>query len=320
MEDVEATFARLLASDPAKFHNVMSTHLGRNVCGALDELQFSLDIFKVSVSDFLATSSDFHQLSRQAIAWRNLDDGTFTTVRRAVSKELFAASASAMALVDHTRRLVNAGCNVPGYHDRVAQFFDGDGLHEVVQGLRNFFSHRSVISLAYKLRSPRPGNRSFFFIPQDELLAFENWKKGALKYIKQRQAGIEVEDLFQTYLARVCEFHTWFSQSLRAKHEPLVAEYRLYEKVLKQASIRGVWHRLLAMAKARDFDPYTVLPSALTEQELQEVLTLEPRSRQQVDRIIELFDYHGACDIALRQKVYEFFSEISSKSIGSTEL
>jgi hypothetical protein len=320
IEDVEVALTRLLSSDSPKFHDVMSTHLGRDICGVLDELQSSLDIFKDSVSDLLVTMSDFHQLSRQPIAWRNLDDGAFTTVRRTVLKELFAATASAMSLVDHTRRLVNAGWSVPGYRDRVAQFFHGDGLHEVIQGLRNFLLHRSVLLLAYKLRSPKPGNRSFFFIPQYELLTFENWKKEALRYIKLRQEGIEVEDLFQTYLARVCEFHAWFSQALRAKHEPSVTEYRLYEKVLKKASIRGVWHRLLASAKARDFDPYAVLPSALTEKELQEVLILEPRSRQQVDRIIELFDYHGACDNALRQKVYELFSEIRSKSIGSTEL
>lgn len=286
----------------------MFSHSGRNICKALDELQSSFDIFKDAVSDFLQAAQHFHEQSGNPIAWRNLDEGVYVIAHRKVLKELFAASASSMALVEHTRRLVNSGFTVLSYEEEVARMFNSDGLHELIQGLRNYFLHRKVLPLGYKLASPRPGNISVFFLPRGELLAFDNWKAKAREYIEQQSDEIEVEATFHVYRDRVCKFHNWFIDALKTKHREAIAGFRAHEHALKIASIRGAWHRLVAIATARGIDPYKMLPSVLTEEERQEVLSLDIRSRQQVDRIIEMFDHHGACDASLRQKIYKLFS------------
>lgn len=50
------------------------------------------------------------------------------------------------------------------------------------------------------------------------------------------------------------------------------------------------------------------LDQYLTEDELREGLRMPPRSKAEVDCIVELIDEHGACDAELRNLVYEAFS------------
>ncbi|EIJ33965.1 hypothetical protein [Thiothrix nivea] len=56
-------------------------------------------------------------------------------------------------------------------------------------------------------------------------------------------------------------------------------------------------------------DPYIYLSQYLTNKQLEELLSYEYKSKEQIDRLIEMIDITGACDASLRAKAYELIEK-----------
>jgi hypothetical protein len=88
-----------------------------------------------------------------------------------------------------------------------------------------------------------------------------------------------------------------------------ISDYLRYRRILNRFASESTWTSLLEQVFIpKKLDPYMYLDRYLTKQELEEVLSLPPRSKEQVDRIIQLIDEYGACTEEIRKRVYEFFN------------
>lgn len=272
----------------------------------LDVLQLSLGIFCDSVTELLHAIDSFHNDANSPAFWRRPARQQFRRRELAVQKGVFAAATSALALVDHSR-VVSRKVPIPGYQERVGQLFANSEEHQFIQSLRVNISHVRMIEADWQRVHSGAGEHTHFLLRQETLLTCNEWDDLARAFIDRHPDGIDVEVLFKGYRDRVDNFHKWFHCEVARLSEPALSEYRECERTLNRFGARSLWKIILEQVRAGRIDPYQYLDRYLTKTELQGVLALPMRSREQVDRIIELIDEHGACDEELRQKIYTAF-------------
>lgn len=98
-----------------------------------------------------------------------------------------------------------------------------------------------------------------------------------------------------------------FRSQLAQILEPETASHSANQGMLNRSILRAWINTLLNEVVTKRLDPYEYLNDYLTDSEIEEVLRLPKRSREQVDRIIEIVDASGICDQALRENIYKAF-------------
>lgn len=273
----------------------------------LSDLGLSLDIFVDSVSDLIDSIEAFRIESRSSEFWTRPARVRFDKRELAIRRGVFAAATSAIALVEHSRKINDRG-SMPVYQQRVNETFANNEMHRFIQSFRNCINHQRIIEADWRKNWSITGDRTQFLLKQDILLNYSNWYPLAKAFIGQHPDGIDVEALFEKYRTRVVEFHNWFHGEVKRVSEPDLSEYQKYERILNRFDANAWWNLMLKQAViGRGLDPYKYLDRYLTKPELDEVLSLPMRSQNQVDRIIEILDEYGACDDELRGAAYVAF-------------
>jgi hypothetical protein len=226
----------------------------------------------------------------------------------AIQRGLFAATTSALSLVDHSRRIrKKVGSISEEYDERVREIFE-ENEHRFIQDLRNYICHFRILKANWQRTYSVSGRQTQFLLQQEDLLKWNEWDKQARNFIKRYPKGIDVEGLFNRYRIHILEFHKWFCSKITQVSEPYLSEYRGYEKSLKGFGAMAWWKILLMHIINNQIDPFKRLHCYLKESELAEVLTLPMKSRAQIDRIIEILDEDKFCDDELRAMVYRAFN------------
>jgi hypothetical protein len=280
-------------------------HPGFEILQDLTSLDLSLAIFKSCVSDLLNAVDGFHKQAEDPRFWTRPQRDRFEQSALAVTKAVFAAAASALALVDHSRAVRNR-YSVPGYDEKRVATFD-ETEHEFIQGLRHYASHFRVIEADWQREYTPSGKQTKFLLRQSSLLRWKEWTKSALQFIHRHPKGVDIEPLFQTYARKVATFQQWFRDRIQDRCMEDLSGYLHYERTLRRFAASSSWRILLANLVEKSGDPFAHLDRYLTEAELAEVLALPPRSVQQVNKVIDILDEYGACDGELRDLVYLAF-------------
>ena len=213
-----------------------------------------------------------------------------------------------MTLVDQTRAL-SKKISVPGYDARVAETFSLNPQHRFIQELRvdviHVTLHRPGWQLTYGAEKERT---SRFMLWPKQLNRAGDYNAQARQYLQEHSNGIDLGGLIADYTRQVQDFHVWLSSAVDVAIGPTIADYRRCASRIKAVSARSQWNLVLTQVLiAGKRDPYPYLDEYLTQCEYAEVMSMPLRSRQQVDRIIELVDEFGACDEELRNTVYKAF-------------
>ncbi|MDI7261418.1 MAG: hypothetical protein QME90_16055 [Thermodesulfobacteriota bacterium] len=297
----------------AYFQNFVETrkaiqeHPGFPVHCDLSDLQLSLSIFVSSVFDLLDSIEAFRIESQVTQFWTCPSRDRFEKQELAIRRGIFSAATSAIALVDHSRR-VSRRANIPEYQARVYATFANNEMHRFVHSLRKCISHIRMIEADWQVKWDATGKSTKFKMRQETLLTFSEWHSLAKAFISQHPEGIDVEILFKNYQAHVKDFHNWFYAEVEKVLEPQLSEYREYERILNRFDVEAWWNMIFKqVVMVKRLDPYKYLDRFLTKQELDEVFSLPMRSQKQVDRIIEILDEYKACDKDLRETIYLAF-------------
>ena len=282
-------------------------HPGFTAHRELYALQLSLDIFLDSVSELFQSIDAFRREAQSPDFWTRPAQSRFKNRELAVRRGVFAAATSALALVDHARKVKKrVAITNEGYERQLRETFD-EYEHRFVQSLRVCVSHIRMIEADWQRSYSASGKQTQFLLRRDVLLQWDDWDKQAKAFIDRHPNGIDVEKLFNHYRTRVEKFHEWFHSEVARVSEPQLSEYREYERMLKRFGTRALWNLILEQVVIGHLDPFTYLDRYLTKTELDEVLALPRKSQVQIDRIIEILDEYGACDEELRGKVYKAF-------------
>jgi hypothetical protein len=172
---------------------------------------------------------------------------------------------------------------------------------------------------------PEGKHETSFVLHAEELLLWDKWESEAKEYIRSARKGIiDVELLFRSYRERVGQFQEWVGDLIESVGSPELGQYRRYRAVVDQLASWRSWsmwiHQVVLQQK---LDPYKYLDRYLTREQLEEVQALPQRSREQVDRIIELVDRDRACEYShrgreegkqLRTAVYQAFAVLDQEA------
>lgn len=280
-------------------------HPGFEVFQDLASLELSLAIFRACVADLLTAIDSFHKQAEDLRFWTRPQRERFEQSVLTITKALFAAATSSLALVDRSRAIKNRR-SITEYDEKRVETFDL-AEHEFIQGLRNYVIHYRIAEAGWQREYTSSGKQTKFLVQQSSLLKWAEWTESARQFIEQNPDGIDVGRLFRGYAQKAETFQGWFRDRVRYQFKEDLSTYLHYDRMLKRFGASSFWRILLTSLIQKSSDPLNYLDRHLTETEIAEILALPTRSTQQVDRIIEILDEYDACDPQLRALAHRAF-------------
>lgn len=300
--------ARSYFRDFQATRSAIREHPGYSFHDGMSSLRATFHFFEGVVIGLRSTLEDFRKEASSGGLFQRRGRRRLEDLEQEVQKGMFMVAQTGMALVDHTRRLARK-IAIPGYDERVRDEFAENAVHRFIQDLRNHLAHVCLTTPRWQVSTSFSGewNAEFLLMPND-LTSSEDWHALSRQFLANHPGGINLQTLCGEYANRVSRFHEWFVASVDATVGDAITDYLRYERYLKAVGSRSWWNIILKqIVIPGHLDPYQYLDRYLTPAELIEIQSLKARSRQQVDRIIELVDEHGACDEDLRRTAYQVF-------------
>jgi hypothetical protein len=290
---------------------IQMKHPGVPVYTSLKSIRLSLDVFLNAVSDLISSINRFKGESARPEFWHRPYRSFVEELEVAIQRGIASSAMCSMALVDHTREFSKI-YTIPDYDIKLNHYFNASKEHRFIHSLRRYITHIKLTKANWMIThsyEDREEPQAFFFFRQTDLLKWTDWHSLAKVYIDEHPEGINVEELFKHYSSTVKEFHNWLRSSVMDSYGTHISDYLRYQNLMKRFEFQSYWNFLLKQAFIpKNVDPYMYLDRYLTKQELESVFSFPQRSKEQVDRIIELVDEYGACTEEIRNLVYRFFS------------
>lgn len=280
---------------------------------SLHSLEDTRFIFEESVSDLLDEISLFADRSKNPAFWNRANSDQAEIHQRNVKRRLFYSTSALMALVDHARNFERS-YPVKGYLEKLSEEFSTPNLHAFLQDLRNFNSHWRIAEANWEISTDfqAKSRMARFLVSKEDLLAWSGWKADARQFIGEASEKLDIYDLFKTYRKHVTDFYGWHKGQVVEQYSGTIGEYLVYKRQYEGISKKYHWNLIISHAP-KNINPYQYLDRYLTEQELEKVLALPHRSKEQVHAIIQAFDMEGFCDDKLREKIEAIFIKDESK-------
>jgi hypothetical protein len=283
-------------------------HPGRPVKEQLDSIQSVLRLFNKTANAFLANIERFHVEAHTNNLFRRTRGDERRALKEELQEGLYVFTSCATTLADQTRTMSRLA-DISGYTDRKDAAFANNPLHRFIQELRVDVVHVTFHDPSWRLVAGDPSDRrTTFLLHSSELNRAKDYKPLARQYLSQNPKGVDLGLLVRSYRDQVNEFHEWLRTALYASIGERIQDYERTARIIRAIGSRTWWRLILSQVVIqRKRDPYGYLDQYLTAAELAEILALPHRSKQQVDRVIELVDEDGACNDELRAVVYEAF-------------
>lgn len=289
---------------------IQDKHPGTSVYAKLESIRLSFEIFLNAEADLISSINRFKGESDRPGFWDRPSRQHVENLEISIQRGIASSAMCAMALVTHSRNF-NADFQFLEYNNMINHYFIGNEEHRFIQSLRNYISHFKITRANWTVtQSLVGGGRNVSFIlSYNDLLKWNKWHSLAKSYIKKHPQGIKAEELFEHYSTSVTEFHNWLRTATMDKYGEEISDYLRYLRLMNRFASQSHWNLLISQVFIpKKIDPYMYLDRYITRQELDKVLSLPHRSKEQVDCIIELVDEYNACTEEIRNLVYEFFN------------
>ena len=280
---------------------------GGQIFNELRTLQLSLSIFLDAVRDLVTSISKFKTQSSKPDFWHMINRPFVDKLEISIQRGILSSTMCAMALVDHSREF-NKKYEIDGYEGEVKTYFSDNERHSFIHSLRRYVTHIRFTKANWLIKHSREGRSVFFLLDNETLSRFNEWSSLAKNYISKHEKGVNVEELFDKYSNDVEKFHSWLFVALFDKYGQQLSEYLKYLRLIKGFSSESNWNILIhQVVKSKGLNPYLYLSQYLQDDQIEDVFSRPYRSKEQVDRIIEIVDLYQICTETLRQEVYKTF-------------
>jgi hypothetical protein len=160
----------------------------------------------------------------------------------------------------------------------------------------------------WTIKTDANGTSVFFTLKKETLLTWKDWSEPARSYIESSADGINIEELFESYVEKISKFHRWLRSQVRTGYNDELGGFYSAKRAYSRTHTQSSWNIWISqVAIPGGHDPYEYIEALLTQNQLEEVLSLPFRSKVQVDRIIALADEYTACNTDLRENIYKLF-------------
>lgn len=281
--------------------------LGGKLWRTLQYLEDTLWIFNTSTTELLDEICLFGDRSKNPTFWHlaNADEAEGHT--RAVKRKIFHCTSALMALVDHARNFQDT-TPVDDYPDRLKVMFPSSGLHDFLQGLRNYNTHWRIAQANWIIEHDfkSKAREARFIVTKVELLAWKKWTSKAREYIESAPDTIDIYNIFSEYRKHVQNFYAWHKGAVLDMHAQILQPYFEYKRLYEGLQKKYNW-KLIIFHAPKTLNPYQYLDRYLPRHQIERLLAHEHRSEEQVDALIKMLDMEDFCDEALYAKLMELF-------------
>ena len=291
------------------------------------ELIASLRGFNISIYTFDKNYSALRKLieflandpKAEPLFWvRNRDK--LQNVMREIIRLLHNHVASALSLLDHTRRLhrklYSEGEKFNDYQVRIDKEFARDPLAQFVKGLRKYCQHYKSPDLAITTswqKGDESATRTVGLFKED-LLTFDGWSAAAKKYLEAVEEKVDVLEVATAYRDKLLGFYEWFrSRQLDIHSEELKAfrdkETELLILTLEDRLESAFRHRNHEIPHERD----EIFLSIFSSSEFAELEKIPIESIERPRRAIQLLEQGFPVPDHVKQQIYRWYKEVGSK-------
>ena len=180
-EEALQAVAQLGSSEAIYF---LRHHSGHKLEQAISSLWNMLDVFRCACQGIHREAARFSTLAASDRFWHREKQQEVEDIRNEIRKEIFAASSSAFALVDLSRRVFSK-VKVVGLKEKIETEFAKAGDHHLIKGLRNNVSHSWFAPADWRVSTSLVGDQSATFeFDCSQLLRDGDFNKMAQDHIK----------------------------------------------------------------------------------------------------------------------------------------
>lgn len=228
-----------------------------------------------------------------------------------ISRGLYYFMSAAFSVVEGGRRvrdrLCKAGVDISSkYNDQRRTIFVKHE-HKFVMQLRHTVTHVQVPGTGSSHTVGGNEERASVFFDA-EALDDHDWNAGAKAYVALHKRVV-FKDLILSYQPKVNAFAKWLIKKVKREFEGKISDYIRCKSIIKKYGNRTSYKIFNQLAKPGITDPYDHLDRFLTDDQIERVMRLPMRSKEQVDEIVFLADDCEAVDDELRNALYELFAK-----------
>lgn len=286
------------------FDNILSKHPCYSIDDAIKQVGSAFKILTSAHNQILETFGRYYSNVAFGDLSSNLD------VAERATSQVFQFSFAAAALIQTYRRLLSV---CPDRKDEFTQLVNrsiaDECLAGFVQELRNNFGHVRIHSPSprgtYEIGGQRNASVSILFKSSD-LLEGGQWNLKAKSYI-ERQDEIDIISVIHEYHGFASKIFISYLARIGLLFDVGLGELRKIRAMRRHTLMTSYLNAILPAVSGGDFDPYCHLDKIFCNEELERILSLPCRSRQQVDYMIMLRDPLGLCEQNFREDLYRLF-------------
>ena len=289
-------------------HESIKQHPGYDLHERIQSLKAVLRMFNKTADSFFATLQQFHTEVHEKNLFSRSRNDDLCKFEETFQEILYLFASCAMTLVDQSRTL-SRKVEMSGYEERISTIFSENPRHRLIQELRNDLVHVTLHKPSWQLSTEQDHTHiTQFVLNADQLKRSKKWHSLAKKYLQEHSNNIDLGTLIQEYRKQVNELQEWLQVAVIEVTSSTINDYLRCDKFLKAIGSRCGWRLLLSQVIIQGGrDPYQYLDKYLTQLEVEEIQRLPNKSKEQVDRIIEIVDDYGACNEELQSLAYKAF-------------
>ncbi|MCW5641530.1 MAG: hypothetical protein KIT63_05485 [Rhodoferax sp.] len=288
-------------------------HPARKVKERQESIKSMLRLLNKTAETFTANINTYHDDAHNHGLYTRPRDGNRRILVDEIREGLYIFTCCAITLADQTRPLSEL-VQVPGYEEKKDEAFATNPRHRFLQELRNDVVHVKLHDLGWELFVGRNNVRQTTckLLP-DRLTRSHKYNPEAKKFLADNPNGIDLGVLVTEYREQVNQFHCWMEAAMPNETRQQIQDHDQIDRAITRVATRKWWELVLSqMVINANRDPYAYLDRYLTPDEHRTVLQLPHKSSAQVDKIIELVDEDGACNVELRSLAYKAFGVLAA--------
>ncbi|HEY8037077.1 MAG TPA: hypothetical protein VIF37_15965 [Methylobacter sp.] len=289
-------------------HESIKQHPGYDLHERILSLKAVLRMFNKTSDSFFTALKQFHiEVHERKLFYRSRGND-LREFEEEFQEILYLFAASAMTLVDQSRA-ISEKIEIPGYEERKLSTFVNNHRHRFIQELRVDLIHVTLHQPNWQLSTEHDHTHiTQFMLHADQFRRSKKWHSLAKKYLREHSNGVDLGALIQEYRMQVNAFQEWLQAAIVEAASVTIDDYHRCDRFLKAIESRCWWRALLSQVVIQGGrDPYQYLDQYLTQSEVEEIQGLPYKSKEQVERIVEMVDDYGAYDEELQSLVYKAF-------------
>ena len=274
----------------------MPEHVVLQKVWSLDQ---SFDIFHGNYLE-LKKQLDLHTNMPDALLmWDVKNKHVLIMSQKEASRLLHNYVASAMSLIEHTRKLYKELYEpddiFPEYKDKIQSHFKSNNLASFVICLRVYCQHYKsapiISTMSYSAEEPVLKAR--LKINKYELEKYSGWKAHAKKFLRQQQDSIDLLKVVDDYYELVMDFRTWFTDNQKRIHAEDFEKLSQKQKELAQLVIPYLLQPIQTIKEESsdpNLSPDDIFVPMLSQKEWSQLVQSPPNSSERCEMLISFLE------------------------------